>query len=1292
MDIQIFGAIFAIATALSWYISVPGTVINQRATIPELVFGSLQLSSFFHTALVAYAHVQHPTEPGQPTIESATSSPSSLLPELENVLEKLKEVESNRSEVVFYYQPGTITSVLSWAEPTSGPETGNARMPGGYQMPPVIPYNTMRDSILEIITDNPWTLCWFLFSIIAFIRLTRASKQDADSSCSRAGHRCSNTVVSEGLVEKLNAIDKTTTRTNDRFNDLHSDFASLLQQTRELSRTMEETQDSPQAKSTITTSRVASIENELISLKRSLDTRSSGRDYQFEISDLQTGKLDREEANEQFSSLIGEIRELQQGLDLKTDATEFQEVAKVSWKNESNYTDLGDLLEDKLKVLRQTINSKATSADYESLNAELKRLKVDQSAADDQFSSLSTELETLKTNLQNISTGRNFPQADNEATRNSTLSQPTSDHVMAEIEKLKQDIRDQRAELDSYRNTGSLAKRPEDYPNTESVESKKDAENSVSGEIQGRLKTIQESLDSKADTKSLEDLNQKVYNLDLDILHLKEQQNSLQGAKDTQDLGSRISKLTTEVEELKSSASRAEDQGDSVPIPSYIPSEADIKRMQENIKKVQQDIQGCNSQITELSNSQTSDNELSTKFNDLKRDVNNFRDRVGEVETVKSDLAELKKKLEEMNQPKPSFEEPSQLQLGAFKTEAANTITELRNEIGEKKSASVSSGIQSQLDTFKEDLGKAQESYMKATEFFQHELTGLKTRIDTAEHSLSANFKPELEQLKEVVEAMTGKIDKINPQDLAGLKEKIGAMEQVKTPKGAPHSDIPKIVEDKIRENKDIRDISTLRSRVDVIEKGPLEPLAKNAPKKKEEVDTTIPLLTKLQEIEKRMGTLRANTMRAEEKGFENSGSINKAFEKIGQSFALASSAWDGIRGCEKDIKELTGVKVKRVDIKEPEQEVPFPRLKVIEDQMRINKENNENHGKEMGHLKEAIGKMAGGKEALQQDEKSSPPGPTSGGPGGNSGSSGGGSGQDPSRPDPASGGSGGNGGSKGANPDSKASPPGVTDGGSGGNDGLGGGGPGENPSPTDSLFEEYEESDESDEDSDGDSRPVVSAPTMGNYAVVSPADIKASSSKTDIPSPSTPSIKSDTLAKDDSALDPKNPNYQDKGKEKNPFSKLSPGNQKDEDKDKDQHANRSVLDPMHPSYQDNGKGNNPFAKLMTHDPSHPRDNPKEGQSSDNKKSETPSKSREDSNSQGKDKLGVPPKDKGKSPFKEKSRWDPSYEGEDKLGSPPRKDGEKDPEKRTREDPNNKEDDKPSNPPRKRNKSLNDPA
>lgn len=440
---------------------------------------------------------------------------------------------------------------------------------------------------------------------------------------------------------------------------------------------------------------------------------------------------------------------------------------------------------------------------------------------------------------------------------------------------------------------------------------------------------------------------------------------------------------------------------------------------------------------------------------------------------------------------------------------------------------------------------------------------------------------------------------------------------------------------------------------------------------------------------------------------------------------------------------------------------------------MRINKENIEaaekkggennvliqNQGKEVGHLKslassardkaqaceDAIGRMVDGKVALQPDEKPSTSGPTGGGPGGDSGSSGGGSGQYPPVPDPAGKGSSGNETSKGDNPYKNASPPDPTSGTSGGNDPFGGG-PREKPPPDDSSDEESEESDNSDEDPDGDSRPVVSAPTLGKYAVVSPLTVKAAASSTDIPSPSTPSIKSDTLA-NVSVLDPKHPNNQDKGMKYNPFGKPSTHDPKQEGggKDKGQHANMSVLDPMHPHNQDKGKSNILFGKPSVLDLIN---DSKEGQTSDTTKSETPSNEDTAKSSTSDIKTITPdgdpttPKDSAKKSVPEPggdgkkiqtqadlpempagatidfatinsvnvekdkkndrlitmSRWDPNYAFDDKLGSPPRhslgasfrdyieKMGGP-PKKDAEKDPEKRtREDEPVSPPRKRNK------
>lgn len=904
MDFELFGVLFAIFTALSWYGSVPGTAINQRATIPERVFGALQLTSVFHTASTVRAHFENPTEPGQPTLGAATALPSSLLPELETVLENLKEVKTNRSTVLFYYPPWTVTSVVPWAEPTSDPKTGNPRMPHGYQVPPVAPGNTMRDAIFKVIADTPWTVPCFLLSVIALVSLTRTSKQDAHRPCSQAGHFCSNAVSSEGLIEKLNAIDKTTTRTNDRFNDLHADFASLLQGVGKLRRDIGESQIRPEAEPAIATSRITSIENELESVKRSLASSSEGRDCQFEIAELQRGKVDSDDFTDQFSSLDERLSSLsrdvktwRQVTDSKTDETDFQDVARTLQKNESDYIKLSNRLDNDLNVLKRAIGLKATH---------------------DQFLSHSKELETLKTNFQSISTCQNLPQTDNQATENSA----------PEVKRLLQEVRDLRIEFDSYRDTGRLAKRLEGPPSSQDVEPKTDAENTVSSEIQEWLNTIQESLVSKADTKGLNDLELKVNNLGLDIQNLRELQKTVQGAKNTQDLGS-ISKLTPEVEEMKSSASHRKDRGEFVPIQSYVHSEAEITGMQEDIKKIQQDVQSFSSQIMESRNSQASDNELIAGYNDLKRNVDDFRDRIRKFEKLKVDVPELKKKLEEMDLAKASFAETSKLQLEAFKAHFAETIVKLKNEIDKKPSTDEPSGVKTQLDAFEKTLSMAKERYHEKADNFDQQITNLKTKIDMTEHSLAESFEPELQQLKEAVEIINGKVEKVNLEDLAALKEKIDAIEKVKTPKDAPLGDISKIVEDKLSESKDLRDLYTLRSRVDVIEKGPKQP-EKNAPKKKGEEETTIPLLTRLQEIEKQVGFNKDNIRGAEDKGFENSTSIHKLVENVQGSRNLASGAWDDAHACVKAIEALTGVRPQKSYSKEEKKlDEPVPRLVV---------------------------------------------------------------------------------------------------------------------------------------------------------------------------------------------------------------------------------------------------------------------------------------------------------------------------------------------------------------------------
>lgn len=656
MDIELFAVFFGIFTMLGYYGSVPGTLIHTRATLPERVFGALQLTSVLHTSSTAYAHFQDPTESGQPTLEAASSSISSmLLPELESVLEKIKEVEINRSAVVFYYPPGaTVTSTGPWS--TSIPNTGDARMTGHFQQPPAAPENPVLALILSTIADTPHTFTWFLFSMMMIVALTGSSRRNSDHSSPEAKHSCCAAVdhglSRTGFVERPNATNDAAenekARTNSRFDDLNGELSTIKDRTRKLNKVVEELQNKPQVMSSANTVRFTSIENDVESIRQSLASKPKGLDYQVILTDLERDKLSEDKANEKFASLKDEIRALREEMYSKTDEKNFQSLVRDLRKNASDHLQLSDRLDDETKVLRQALGSKATAADFEPLIAELRRTKMDKTTADDQFSSFDHEIKSMKRTVDGKAMHTDFGDSRKEynqqlierLNREMNLMKPTvdskaniTDHEILSIalKKAETDIQTLSARLNPVEagskapedSTFSQAKlvnflaefevlkrevreqnaKPARYQDTGSPEKRPEdtagsrtiEPKSNGEEIRQSLNDIQASMDSKVGAESLQDLETWVSNLAGDIRSLSEQQKSVQEQKpeSTPDLEPKISELRTEMEALKKLACRCQKQGvsEKTQPPEPIPGSEKIPDLESKILKLGADVE-----------------------------------------------------------------------------------------------------------------------------------------------------------------------------------------------------------------------------------------------------------------------------------------------------------------------------------------------------------------------------------------------------------------------------------------------------------------------------------------------------------------------------------------------------------------------------------------------------------------------------------------------------------------------------------------------------------------------------
>lgn len=1288
MDIQNFGALLAIFTVISQYASLPGTFINHQASFPEQLFGALQITSVIYAGSTVYAHFQHPN--GQPSLEPASSLPSSLLPELENVLEKIKGIETNRSAIVFYHPPETVTSVIPWAEPTSGPKPGSPRMPVRNQIPPITSGITMSEAILTILEDTPWAF-WFLVSILVVISLTRTNKRDTDgSNRSRPRNYCSDTLDPEGLTKKLNAIEGATGKTNEHLTVLHVDFTTLIEQARELNVAFKGSQNTRDTQSNGTSARFASIENEMQSIKRSLDSRSEGRDYQIEIGELQTGKLDTAEASERFSSISSEIRALKQSLYTKVDETEHQEVAKDSRKIASHLNQLSELMNNEISNLRSSINSKATLADYESVIEDLKRNKVDRRDVENEFNTLdkeitamkdsmdwkrtpmdieslrkempqyvqqsvdrldkeignfrqaldsktsatdrqalSTELEALKTALDDISGDLTSPQQDNRPPLSPSASQPRYDHrLQDEIENLKKELQDQRTRLDSYQGTGSQAKHSGGTGNPRNVVTDELFEDPVSEGILERLDAIEASLASNVDSGRTDDTPRATSQTTTSNHALREQQKIGQGLENISELKEELSEV-----EKPNTSSHLQGTGVSTPIPSYIPSEADFKEMQGNLKEVQQNILDYSSQLNELRNSRGPESKLSGELEGLKGTLSTVSGRVGEVEKLGAEWPELKRKLEEVKQASPSSEERvNQSEFKLFKAEVTEKITDLKEKIADKKSPSIPSQVQSSLDAISTRLDSAAENYHKTLAAVDKEFSGMKERVDNLSEAKS--------ETKSELDAISAEI-----QQLKEYQE--GSKGTAKTSEAVSPSAIARMVKDNIRDNEQMKG---LRTRIDLIEKGP-ETLTGDGKVKRSHLG----LFSKLQEVERSV--------------YDHSGDIYKASTKANQAYGLGSGAWDKSQICQFAIKEIVGDMRTELPSLERRKEIEnsVPRLTKIENRLLANEKTLEEwHG--------AVKSMTGTDGTL--------PGLVYGSSEVKNGSSEGGSGQNPPPPGPAGGSSGVNDDSGRDGQRSEPSPPGPVEGSPRVNNGSGDNSKNNTvlPDPSNDESVESEASEASEED-----RPVVSAPTLGKYAVVQPSELKTSS-KTEAASPSTPTITSGALA-NVSVFDPKHPSNQDnQGKEQNPFAKLNTpdsshsNTEEDKGKGKAPQADEGVLDPSQENKdeekegdQSSDKGKDLYIKNVSiHDPSHPRN--QGGQFSDketypyikNVSIHDPSHPRNQggqSSDKGKDpyikniSIHDPshPRNQGQSSEKDTDKKRNTRDTEDELGSPPRK-------------------------------------